>query len=58
MPKGEVAMLTPAMLRRLLLALIALSLVRVFAVESPAMTNTRAIAHSKAASITNGWIYG
>ena len=52
-------MLTPAMLRRLLLALIALSLVRVFAVESPAMTNTHAIAHSKAAaSITNGWIYG
>jgi hypothetical protein len=35
-------MLTPAMLRRLLLALIALSLVRVFAVESPAMTNTDA----------------
>ena len=52
-------MLTPAMLRRLLLALIALSLVRVFAVESPAMTNTHAIAQSKAAaSITNGWIYG
>ncbi len=36
-------MLTPAMLRRLLLALIALSLVRVFAVESSAMTNTHAI---------------
>ena len=59
MPKGEVAMLTPAMLRRLLLALIALSLVRVFAVESPAMTNTHAVAHSKAAAfIANGWIYG
>ncbi len=52
-------MLTPAMLRRLLLALIALSLVRVFAVESPAMTNTHAVARSKAAaSIANGWIYG
>ena len=52
-------MLTPAMLRRLLLALIALSLVRVFAVESPAMTNAHAVAHSKAAAfITNGWIYG
>ena len=51
-------MLTPAMLRRLLLALIALSLVRVFAVESPA-TNTHAVAHSKAAAfIANGWIYG
>jgi len=59
MPKGEVAMLTPAMLRRLLLALIALSLVRAFAVESPAMTNTHAVTHSKAAaSIANGWIYG
>ncbi len=43
-------MLTPAMLRRLLLALIALSLVRVFAVESPAMTNTHVVAHSKAAA--------
>jgi hypothetical protein len=52
-------MLTPAMLRRLLLALIALSLVRVFAVESSAMTNTHAVAHSKAAAfIANGWIYG
>ena len=34
-------MLTPAMLRRLLLALIALSLVRVFAVESPATEHAR-----------------
>ena len=52
-------MLTPAMLRRLLLALIALSLVRVFAMESPAVTNARAVAHSKpAALIANGWIYG
>ena len=52
-------MLTPAMLRRLLLALIALSLVRVFAVESPAMTNTHAVTHSKAAAfIADGRIYG
>ncbi len=52
-------MLTPAMLRRLLLALIVLSLVRVFAVQSPAMTNTHAAAHSKAtAFIANRWIYG
>jgi hypothetical protein len=59
MPKREVAMLTPAMLRRLLLALIALSLVRVFAVESPAMTHTHVVAHSKAAAFTaNARIYG
>ena len=59
MRKREVAMLTPAMLRRLLLALIALSLVRVFAVESPAMTNTHAVTHSKAAAfIADGRIYG
>jgi hypothetical protein len=57
--RGGVAMLTPAMLRRLLLALIALSLVRVFAVESPAMTNTHAVAHSKAAAfIADGRICG
>jgi Tfp pilus assembly protein PilX len=58
MRKREGAMLTPAMLHRLLLALVALSLVRVFAVESSAMTNTHAVAHSKAAAfIANGWIY-
>ena len=55
----EVAMLTPAMLRRLLLAAIALSLVRVFAVETFAMANTHAGARSKPATSTaNGWIYG
>jgi hypothetical protein len=59
MPKWELAMLTPAMLRRLLLAVVALSLVRVYAVESPAMTNTHAGARSKPATSTaNGWIYG
>ena len=52
-------MLTPAMLRRLLLALIALSLVRVFAVETFAIANTHAGARSKPATSTaNGWIYG
>ena len=59
MRKREVAMLTLAMLRRLLLAPVALSLVRVFAVESSAMANTHTVAHSKAATSTaNGWIYG
>ena len=52
-------MLTPAMLRRLLLALIALSLVRVYALEAFAIANTHAGARSKpAASTANGWIYG
>ena len=52
-------MLTPAMLRRLFFTLIALSLVRVFAVETFAMANTHAGARSKPATSTaNGWIYG
>jgi hypothetical protein len=59
MRKREVAMLTPAMLRRLLLAVVALSLVRVYAVETFAIANTHAGARSKpATSIANGWIYG
>ena len=59
MPKGEVAMLPPAMLRRLLLALIALSLVRVYAVETFAIANSHAGARSKPATSTaKGWIYG
>jgi hypothetical protein len=54
-----VAMLTSAMLRRLLLALIALSLVRVYALETFAIANTHAGARSKPATSTaNGWIYG
>jgi hypothetical protein len=58
MRKREGAMLTPAMLRRLLLALVALSLVRVYAVETFAIANTHAVARSKAAAfIANGWIY-
>ena len=52
-------MLTPAMLRRLLLAVVALSLVRVYAVETFAIANTHAGARSKPATSTaNGWIYG
>jgi hypothetical protein len=59
MRKKEVAMLTPAMLRRLLLAVVALSLVRVYAVETFAIANTHADARSKPATSTaNGWIYG
>jgi hypothetical protein len=46
----EVAMLTPAMLRRLLLAVVALSLVRVYAVETFAMANTHAGVRSKPAA--------
>ena len=45
-------MLTPAMLRRLLLALIALSLVRVFAVESPAIDE-----HARHRSLKGGGVY-
>jgi hypothetical protein len=54
MRKWKVAMLTPAMLRRLLLALVAFSLVRTFA-----MADTHTAVRSKAAtSVANGWIYG
>jgi len=42
-------MLTLAMLRRLLLAVVALSLVRVYAVETFAIANTHAGARSKPA---------
>ena len=59
MRKKEVAMLTLAMLRRLLLAVVALSLVRVYAVETFAFANTHAGTRSKPATSTaNGWIYG
>ena len=52
-------MLTLAMLRRLLLAVVALSLVRVYAVETFASANTHAGARSKPATSTaNGWICG
>ncbi len=52
-------MLTPAMLRRLLFAAVALSLVRAFVVEGLTMASTHAGAHSKpATSMSGGWIYG
>jgi len=55
----KVAMLTPAMLRRLLFAAIALSLVSVFVAEGFAMANAHSVAHSKpATSMPSGWIYG
>jgi hypothetical protein len=57
--KRKVAMLTPAMLCRLLLALAALSLVRAFAVEGYAMAEPHLAARSKAATyVANEWIYG
>ena len=55
----KVAMLTPAMLRRLLFTAIALSLVGVFVVEGFAMANGHAVAHSKPATSAPGsWIFG
>jgi len=52
-------MLTPAMLRRLLFAAVAFSLVRAFVVEGLAMTSTHAGANSKrATSAPGGWIFG
>jgi hypothetical protein len=53
-------MLTLAMLRRLLLVVAALSLVRVYAVETFAMANSHAGASSKPgeAIIANRQIYG
>ena len=52
-------MLTAAMLRRLLIAVAALSVSMFFAAEGFAMTNTRAVAHSKPApSVSGGWTYG
>jgi hypothetical protein len=55
----KVAMLTLAMLRRLLFAAVAFSLVRAFVVEGLAMTSTHAGANSKrATSAPGGWIFG
>jgi hypothetical protein len=52
-------MLTSAMLRRLLIAIAALSISTFFAAEGFAMANTHAAAHSKPArSASGGWIYG
>jgi len=52
-------MMTSAMLRRLLVAIAALSMSMFFAAEGFAMANTHAVAHSKPApSMSGGWIYG
>jgi hypothetical protein len=52
-------MLTSAMLRRLLIAIAALSISTFFAAEGFAMADTHAIAHAKpATSMPGGWIYG
>jgi hypothetical protein len=52
-------MLTPAMLRRLLVAVAALSISTFFAAEGFAMANTHAAAHAKpATSMPGGRIYG
>jgi hypothetical protein len=47
------------MLRRLLIAVAALSMSTFFTAEGFAMASTHAIAHSKPApSMSGGWIYG
>jgi hypothetical protein len=52
-------MLTSAMLRRLLIAVAALSMSTFVAAEGFAMANTDAAAHSKPATcMPGGWIYG
>ena len=52
-------MLTAAMLRRLLIAVAALSISMFFAAEEFAMANTHAVARSRPGpSVTGGWIYG
>ena len=52
-------MLTSPMLRRLLIAIAALSISRFFAAEAFAMANTHAIAHSKLdTSASSGWMHG
>ena len=52
-------MLTRAMLRRVLLAVVAISSVRAFAVQCSATANTHAPIRSKAAtSLPSGWIDG
>ena len=52
-------MLTSPMLRRLLIAIAALSISTFFAAEAFAMANTHAIAHSKLdTSASGGWVHG
>jgi hypothetical protein len=59
MRRRNFPMLTSAMLRRLLIAIAALSISTFFAAEGFAMANTHAAVHSKpATSLPSGWIYG
>jgi hypothetical protein len=52
-------MLTSAMLRRLLIAIAALSISTFFAAEGFAMAKTHAVAHSKLdTSASGGWVHG
>ena len=52
-------MLTPAMFRRLAIAVAVFTTATFFAAEGFAMANTHAVAHSKPApSMSGGWIYG
>ena len=52
-------MLTPAMLRRLFIAVAVLVVSMLFAAEGFAMANTSAVAHSRPnISMANGWILG
>ena len=52
-------MLTSAMLRRLLIAIAALSISTFFAAEGFAMANTHAAARSKLdTSASGGWVHG
>ena len=59
MCKRKLAMLTSAMLHRLLIAVAALSISSFFAAEGSAMAKTHAVAHSKLnTSAPGGWISG
>ena len=59
MRERKFPMLTAAMLRRLLIAVAALSISMFFAAEGFAMANTHAVAHSNSApSMSSGWIFG
>ena len=59
MSKRKRPMLTPAMLRRLFIAVAVLVVSMLFAAEGFAMANTSAVAHSRPnISMANGWILG
>jgi hypothetical protein len=57
--RRKIPMLTSPMLRRLMVAVAALSISMFFVAEGFAMANTHAAAHSKPApAAPGGWIYG